>query len=181
MFERNRIDTAVQQTTVPAELTRDDGEILKGRFLITAGRNIYEVLNGDSYFLEFETYDGDRSLIARTAIKSVRILPVANAHQLKNRVRDGDTFDPYSVLGVTQSTSWEDVRAAYLNLSKIYHPDRFSNVALPAEVRDYLSAMSRRINTAYAALEVPVQAARRVAMAKSAAVFTTPVRAAEPR
>jgi hypothetical protein len=38
-------------------------------------------------------------------------------------------------------------------LSKIYHPDRFETLDLPAEVKGYLADMSRRINAAFEALE----------------------------
>ncbi len=176
MFERNKIDNAGQLMTVPAELTLDDGEVLKGRFLISANRNIYEVLNADTHFFDFETYAGERALIARSTIKAVRIVPVANANHLKGRLRENEVFDPYAILGVGQGTAWEDVRAAYVTLSKLYHPDRFANVDLPGEVSDYLSAMARRVNAAYAALEAPVQAAKRAAIAKSAPVFTSPMR-----
>jgi hypothetical protein len=176
MFERNKIDNAAQQMTVPAELTLDGGEVLKGRFVIAAARNIFDVLNGDAHFLEFETYQGERSLIARTTIKSVKLVSVSSANHLKGRMRETEAFDPYQVLGVTSDAAFDDIRAAYLRLSKIYHPDRFHGIDLPAEVRDYLSAMVRRINAAYGALEAPVQAARRAAMTKAQPIFTTPAR-----
>ena len=120
-----------------------------------------------------ETYEGERSLISRNTIKTVRIVSVANVNHLKGRVRENETFDPYAILGVAQGTAWDEIRAAYVNLSKVYHPDRFANVALPGEVRDYLSAMARRVNAAYAALEAPIQAARRASMAKAQPVFTS--------
>lgn len=176
MFERNKIDNAAQQMTVPAELTLDAGEVLKGRFLISATRSIFEVLNGDAHFFEFETYQGERSLISRTTIKFVKLVSVSSANHLKGRMRETETFDPYQVLGVTTDTAFDDIRAAYLRLSKVYHPDRFHGIDLPAEVRDYLAAMVRRINAAYSSLEAPVQAARRAAIAKAQPVFTSPAR-----
>lgn len=176
MFERNKIDTAAQQMSVPAELTLEGDEILKGRFLVTASRSIFDVLNGDVHFLEFETYEGERSLIARRSIKAVRLISPAGVNQLKGRLRENETFDPYQVLGVTAGAPFEEIRTAYHKLSKIYHPDRFHGLDLPQEVRDYLSAMARRINTAYAALEAPVQAARRAAIVKAAPIFTSPAR-----
>lgn len=176
MFERNKIDNSAPQTTVPAELTVEGGEVLKGRFLISASRNIFDVLNGDGHFLEFETYQGERSLVARTAIKSVKLTSLPSASQLKGRMRETESFDPHQVLGVGTDTAFDDVRAAYLRLSKIYHPDRFHGVDLPGEVRDYLAAMARRINAAYAALEAPVQASRRAAIAKAQPIFTSPAR-----
>jgi hypothetical protein len=162
--------------TVPAEITVDGGEVLKGRFLIAVSRNIFDVLNGDAHFLEFETYQGERSLIARTTIKSVKLVSVSPANHLKGRMRETESFDPYQVLGVGTEASFDDVRAAYLRLSKVYHPDRFHGVDLPAEVRDYLATMVRRINAAYGALEAPVQAARRAAIVKAQPVFTSPAR-----
>lgn len=176
MFERNKIDNAAQQMTVPAELTLDGGDVVRGRFVIAAARSIFDVLNGDAHFLDFETYEGERQLLARTTIKAVKLVAVPSANQLKGRVRESETFDPYQVLGVAADAAFDDIRAAYLRLSKTYHPDRFQSVDLPGEVRDYLSAMVRRINSAYAALEAPVQAARRAAIAKARPIFTSPIR-----
>ena len=176
MFERNKIDNSLQVTTVPAEITLADGEILKGRFIFAAARNVYDVLNGDSHFLDFETYKGERSLIARTTIRTIKIVNVQPQPNLKGRVRENETFDPYLVLGLEQDASFDAVRASYLKLSKIYHPDRFTGLDLPSEVRDYLSIMARRVNAAFAALEAPVVAAKRAALAKAAPIYTSPQR-----
>ncbi len=173
MFERNKIDNVTQQATVPAEITLASGEEVKGRFFITSSRSIFEVLNGESQFLDFETFDGERALLAKTTLAAVKIIAVANAQSLKARLRDGEAFDPYSVLGLSASAGWDDVRQAYLSLSKIYHPDRFAGVGLPAEVRDYLAAMARRINAAYTALEAPHQAAKRADVEKAKPIFTS--------
>jgi len=176
MFERNKVDNSVQQMSVPAEITLDSGEILRGRFLISAARSIYEVLNGNTYFLDFETYAGERSLLSRAAIKAVKITNVPNANHLKGRMRETESFDPHVVLGVEIETPFEQVRASFVKLSKIYHPDRFAGVDLPPEVKDYLAAMARRVNTAYAVLEAPVQAQRRAALEKSKPVYTSAMR-----
>jgi DnaJ domain len=176
MFERNRIDNSLQQAAVPAEVMLDDGRLVKGKFLITASRSIFEVLNGDGHFLEFETYDGERTLVARSMLKSVKIISVPSESNLKSRVRDSDNFDPHMILGVTSDAAWDDIRAAYLKLSKKYHPDRYATADLPHEVRDYLSAMSRRVNAAYAALEIPMQAAKRAIIEKAKPIFTSPQR-----
>lgn len=173
MFERNKIDTSLQQAAVPAEVTLDDGRQVKGKFLITASRSIFEVLNGDGHFLEFETYDGERSLVARSMLKSIKIVSVPSGTNLKSRVRDGDNFEPHMILGVASDAPWDEIRAAYLKLSKTYHPDRYSTVELPHEVRDYLSAMARRVNAAYAALEIPMHAAKRAVIEKAKPIFTS--------
>ncbi|MBK9078291.1 MAG: J domain-containing protein [Hyphomicrobium sp.] len=176
MFERNRVDNTLQQMTVPAEITLADGQVRKGKFIVSAARSIFDVLNGDTKFLDFETFDGDRSLIAKSTLASITMVSAPSTGGLKARLQDGGDFDPYAILGVSQGTSWEDVRAAYLKLSKIYHPDLFLSVALPPEVRDYLAAMARRINSAYRALEVPQQAAKRAVIEKAKPIFTSPQR-----
>ena len=60
------------------------------------------------------------------------------------------------------------MREAYLKLAKVYHPDRYAAAELPAEVREYLSAMARRVNAAYDAW----QAAHKRQAAKQEPVFT---------
>lgn len=154
MFERNKVDTAVhQQSTVAAEVELDDGVVLKGKFIISASRGFFDVLNSPSQFLEFEPYGEDRLIVSKTSIRALKLVSVPTAPNLQNRVREVDIFDPYVVLGIAKGAPWDAVREAYVRLAKIYHPDRYESVDLPVEVRDYLQAMSRRINAAHAALE----------------------------
>lgn len=176
MFERNRIDNSLKASEVPVELTLADGGVLKGRLIINSSRSAAEVLNGEQRFIDFETYDGERVMIAKSTIAKARFPRVVNAPSLASRIRDADAFDPHATLKVVNDAPWADVRQAYLSLSKIYHPDRFAGVTLPPEVRDYLAAMAGRINAAYDALEAPVISARTVESAKAKAVFTTPQR-----
>lgn len=176
MFERNKIDNSLQQTTVPAEITFASGDVRKGKFVINASRSIYDVLNGEAHFLDFESYEGDRSLIAKTTLSAIRIVSLPSSSGLMARVRDAEAFDPHAVLGVASAATWDEVRQAYLKLSKTYHPDLFTGVSLPAEVRDYLAAMARRINAAYHALEAPQKVMKRAEVEKARPVFTSPQR-----
>ena len=176
MFERNRIDSSLQQAAVPAELTLTDGSIVKGKFVIAAARSIFEVLNSDTQFLEFECHVGTRSLIAKASVKNVKIVTVGSAAGLTNRMREPDAFDPHVILGVPRGAPWDSVRNAYMKLSKTYHPDRYAGVDLPDEVSDYLLVMSRRINAAYAALEEPQQEMKRATIEKAKPVYVSPQR-----
>ena len=174
MFERNKIDTAghQQQMTVPVEVTLEDGELIRGKFIVPASRTLFEVLNNNGSFVEFEPYGGERSIIAKTAVKAVRLVNAPAAPNLNGRAKEIDTFDPYTVLGIARGAPFDEARQAYLKLAKTYHPDCYSSVELPAEVRDYLAAMARRVNTAYAALEEPAQIKKAVAQ-RAAPVYTS--------
>lgn len=176
MFERIRVDT-VEQTGVPVELTLNDGSLLKGRFLIASGRNLFEVLNSAGGFIEFEQYGGERVYIAKATIANLKLVNVPKPFSLSARQRDLDAFDPHGILGVAPSTPFDEIKTAWHKLSKIYHPDRYSSVELPAEVRDYLATMARRINAAYAALESGHQSAKRAAESRAAPVYTSSARA----
>ena len=174
MFERNKVDS-IDHAGMPVELTMMDGEIAKGRLLFSVGRNVFEVLNGPGAFLEFEPHGGERTFIAKAAIGNVKMVTVPRAPNLDQRLRDLDGFDPHAILGVPSQAGVDEVKAAWHKLAKVYHPDCYSSADLPAEVRDYLGSMARRVNAAYAALEVPLQAAKR-SSTRATPVYTSPSR-----
>lgn len=177
MFERNKVDNTPEQTAVAIEAVLDDGRVLKGKVAIPQHKSVCDVLNGQGVFLDFEPFDGERQFIAKATLRTVKMLAVGRGPNLALRLRDMDGFDPHSILGLTRTASWDEVRAAYHRLAKIYHPDRYSAAELPPEVRDYLASMARRINAAYAALEVPQQVRKQAVAGRSAPIYTTPARA----
>ena len=158
MFERNRIDNAsssAHQTAVPAQLTLVDGEILTGHLVINSARAVNDVLNGESLFLEFEPFGEPRRYVSKHAVRAVRVVDGGPANALDARRPVNGEFDPYAALGVKREAEWDDIRQAYLRLAKAYHADRYASIELPAEVREYLQQMSRRVNAAYTLLEAP--------------------------
>ena len=54
-------------------------------------------------------------------------------------------MDPYKVLGVSQSASDEEVKSAYIELVKKYHPDKYADNPLKELAQDKL----KEINEAY--------------------------------
>jgi DnaJ-domain-containing protein 1 len=58
--------------------------------------------------------------------------------------------DPYEVLQVTRGASKEEIKAAYYNMIKQYHPDRVSH--LGKELRDVAHKKAKEINRAYQTL-----------------------------
>lgn len=177
MFERNKVDASAHQQVcaVPIEMILSDASDMRGKLFVPSAKSVSEVLNGPGAFLEFEPYGGERTFLAKAAVRSVKPVNVPVAQGLGSRAREIDPFDPYRVLGIAARADWEDVRQAYHRLAKAYHPDRYASIELPEEVRDYLSTMARRLNLAYAALEVPVQETKK-ATERPAPVYTSPSR-----
>jgi hypothetical protein len=172
MFERNRIDNVPETTSVPVEIAFADGTVAKGKLHTPMGKTVVDALNGGGGFVEFEPYGGERSYVAKAQLASVKLVGVPKAPTLNGRLKDADGFDPYAVLRVAEGAGRDEVRQAYFALAKVYHPDRYATAELPEEVREYLSAMARRINAAHAALDVP----ERKKAARAEPVFTTPGR-----
>ena len=157
-------------------VTLEDGTNMRGKFIVPASRTLFEVLNNAGAFIEFEPYGCERSIVAKSSIRTVRIVNAPAASSLAGRGREIDTFDPHIILGVSRTAPFEEIRQAYLRLTKAYHPDRYSGVELPAEVSAYLAAMAQRVNLAYAALEAPVQVKKAVAQ-RVAPIYTSAPRA----
>ena len=93
MFERNRVDNA-DQGYISVELTLANGDMLPGKIVLAAGRTVIDFLNGSAGFVEFEPFDGERSYLAKSLVRSVRVLQVPRGTNLGQRLRDLDGFDP---------------------------------------------------------------------------------------
>lgn len=63
-----------------------------------------------------------------------------------------DTSDPYAVLGVEPSASWEEIVGAHRALARRHHPDRLLD--RPAVEREAAERRIRDINVAYGELRV---------------------------
>ncbi len=162
---------------VPVEIELMGGEIEKGKLILSSSQAPLDIINQPGGFLEFAPYAGEPRLVSKSTIASIRLVGVPRAPALRTRNGLTDDFEPYMILGVPQGSAWEDVRNAYIELSRSYHPDRYSSALLPPEVVGYLETMARRINAAYAALEAAERTAKRYRADLMPAVYTSRSRA----
>lgn len=160
MFERNRVDTA-NDPTVAIEIGLADGATLAGRAALAKGRPLHRLLDGEEKFLFIDCFDGEPQFVAKADIKSVKVIATQRPRALLLSVPDASSFDPYRILGIAKGTPWEEIRAAYHRMTKLYHPDRFESVDLPDEVRAYLVAMTRDVTAAFRALRSAASGGRR--------------------
>jgi DnaJ domain len=140
---QNRVTLAVQ-------ITLASGSTMRGNIFMSKQRTMHEELNKGEAFLEFESSDSQKMYLARNVIAVVKEFSVPRADQLQRRPID--QFDAHEVLGLKTDADAHAIRNAYVALAKLYHPDRFARIELPAEVSEYLTAMATRINLAYSEL-----------------------------
>jgi DnaJ domain len=136
-------------------ITLTDGRRLRGNMLVPRDKSLTDLFNMPMPFIEFEDFDQGQVVLAKTSIVSLRPHRLPAADQLDKKISALDKSDPYRVLGLGKSAAREDIRAAYLALARLYHPDRFASTELPPEVAEYIDAMARRINIAYADIAPP--------------------------
>jgi DnaJ domain len=127
-----------------------EGKKLIASLRLSVSGKLSDTLNNAEPFLDVITGDGEQAFVRKQAVERVIVVdpPQAKLNQ-QRRSSDKAGFNPYAILGVERTASSEDHRAAYLALVKSYHPDRFANLDLPQEMKDYVSAMLTRINMAY--------------------------------
>jgi DnaJ domain len=127
-----------------------DGKKLPVSIKLSLSGKLTETMNNSDQFIDVIAGAGQQLFINKSNIERVEISdpPAAKLNQ-QRRAADKAVFDPHAVLGVAGGASKEDVRAAWVHLVKAYHPDRFANLDVPQEMKDYASAMQARINMAY--------------------------------
>ena len=156
MFERyNQAQTT--RRSIAVQIILNGGETLNGQLLSYNASSLIELMNGERAFLEFETYDGEPVVIAKSSVQQILPVEAPDAVELDHSMLQIDRFDPFAILGVTREADSETVREAYRDMVKLYHPDRYAGLELPREVLNYMASVSKRINAAFTAVSEHVQ------------------------
>ena len=134
--------TRTVQKTAILEFSLADGSTLHGKIFVPVQGRLTEVLNDERQFLPVENADGGVVALAKSAIKHVRLSEVEAAAYKGN--------DPYTILGVREGASDEELKRAYHQLCFVNHPDRIKGFGLSSEYQELANLNMARINTAYA-------------------------------
>ena len=138
----NSSSRTLQKTAILVEISLADGSIFHGKLFVTPRGRLTDVLNDDRAFLPFESADGTFLALAKTAIKQAR-LPAAEVAAYRGN-------NPYTILGVLEGVSQEELKQAYHQLCLVNHPDRIKGLGLGADYQELATQNMARINTAYA-------------------------------
>lgn len=132
-------------------LTFSDGRTETVSVRLPLSSKLNDALNNGDMFLDVTNGADKQYFLAKRDIVKIELVevPKASHMNLQRRATDRDHFDPYEVLGVKPGADMDVVRQAYHALIKTYHPDRFTAIDLPREMKDYAAAMVVRINLAY--------------------------------
>jgi hypothetical protein len=131
-------------------LTFHDGSKAVVSVKLPLSGKLAEALNNTDQFLDVISGDGEPHFIAKSRVARAEAteIPKADLNQ-QRRSADQAQFNPHAVLGIKSSASPEEIRAAYVALVKMYHPDRYATLDIPQEMKEYAAAMQARINLAY--------------------------------
>jgi DnaJ-domain-containing protein 1 len=127
--EKQRVLVIVQLTT---------GETLFGFIHAAQSERISDVLNDPRAFLPFEDMDGEHMIHAKTSIMRV--------YEICNVTKHFSHPDPYVVLNVSRSDSWETIQRAYRQQMLLCHPDRYARRNPPEAALELLAQIAARLN-----------------------------------
>ncbi len=72
---------------------------------------------------------------------------------VRDRAAAANERNPYRVLGLNPSASWQEVRRAYRKKAAEFHPDRIRRQQIPEEMRAFAERRIRQINAAFSQLK----------------------------
>lgn len=131
-------------------VTLASGKTLMVSLKLPMSGKLTDVLNSPERYLDVLGPEGEQFFLAKDTVQRVAPAdPPKATLNMNRRSSDQSGFNPWAVLGVTKEASGEEIRSAWLSLVKMYHPDRYANLEMPQEMKDYAAAMLARINVAH--------------------------------
>lgn len=136
-----------------------DGAIIRGSLSKGQSNSLEGVLSKETPFLEFTSKDGQRKFIAKHQIAYVEPVEPLRKPILANR-NDPRYTDAFTILDLDRNNcTFTDAKVAFHQKAKQYHPDTYSGIDLPDEMRRYVNDMFRQINTAFTELRAELNSA----------------------
>lgn len=129
------------KTKVRVDLQLEDRTTLDGFVFCSQGERVSDILNDAREFLPFETHTKDIMMLRKGIISSI----VAR----KGNGNKKPSTDPFEILGVSKASSRNEIRQAYHQKVRLYHPDKLASLNLPEDMTSYASDTLARINSAY--------------------------------
>jgi DnaJ domain len=144
MFENNT------PQRVLVNLTLEDGSKLMASVRLPMSGKLNDLLNNADRFLDVLGADGEQYFLSKQLVVRANVANPPKAElNMNRRTADMRGFNAWAVLGIANGSSPDEIKAAYRSLVKTYHPDRFANMDLPPEMKEYAAAMLARINIAH--------------------------------
>lgn len=144
MFEQN----GPQRVLV--NLTLKDGRAIMASLKLSMSGKLNDTLNNADRFLDVLGADGEQFFLSKDLVQQVAVSnPPKASLNMNRRASDATAFNPWAILGIPRGATADDIKVAYRSMVKMYHPDRFANLELPPEMKEYASAMLSRINIAH--------------------------------
>jgi len=132
--------------TVAVEITLTDGQTISGQMLAGMAGVIETVLNDDGQFIQVVEKTGAQAFLSKAQIASLK--PAAELGATPRIQAKTAQQDWWEILEVSPIANAEQVRAAYHEKAKQYHPDRYAN-GCATEIAEYANRMFRRISDAH--------------------------------
>ena len=129
------------KTKVRVDLQLEDRSTLDGFVFCSQGERVSDILNDAREFLPFETHTKDIMMLRKGVISSI----VAHENSDKKRI----STDPFEILGVSPGSTPNEIKQAYHQKVRLYHPDKLTSLDLPEDITSYASDTLARINSAY--------------------------------
>jgi len=141
MFDNSQTKKTRHKVLIRVEL--DDGVERLMALFVAPNTRVSDTLNDNRLFLPFEAADGTTEIIRKEAIR--RVIPMENEPRLSR--------GPYDILGISETATDAEVKAAYHKAIAPVHPDGISAMNLPPDFVQLANRMAAQINEAHAKIK----------------------------